>query len=134
MTIKSFAVLLMALAVGSLGTASAQITIPLPGSGGGIQIGPQQQRGPGEVFIKSATYGGNCGGVQPGNMTRELIDTCGGRQFCAYRVDYRVVGDPQRGCAKNFVVSFTCHQGEQDRWATLNPEASGQIVHLDCRR
>ncbi|HYC66518.1 MAG TPA: hypothetical protein VEC14_17440 [Reyranellaceae bacterium] len=129
---KRWIALLLLLAVGPLATASAQITI----GPGGIQIGPGQQQqhfGPGVIYVTAATYGANCG-ARRGNMTSELADTCGGRDYCVYRVNPRIIGDPAVGCGKDFHVSYTCRQGQQERWASAQPEASGQSVVLDCRR
>lgn len=124
--------ILLFLAIAPLATASAQITI----GPGGIQIGPQQQPrqpyGPAMIYVTAATYGSNCG-AQRGNMTQELADTCGGRTYCVYRVNPRLIGDPAVGCGKDFHVSYVCRQGENERWASLQPEASGQSVALDCR-
>ena len=129
---KRWLVLLLLLAVGPLATASAQITI----GPGGIQIGPgqqpQQHYGPGQIFVTAATYGSNCG-ARRGNLTQELANTCGGRSYCVYRVDPRVIGDPAFGCGKDFHVSYTCRQGQNERWASLQPEASGKSVAPDCR-
>ena len=88
MKARPLAILLM-VAAGSLATASAQINIPIPipGTGGTIQIGPQQNQdrgyggGVGSVIrILGATYGGNCG-AQGGNVTQDLSRNCEGRSL-----------------------------------------------------
>ena len=122
----------LVLMVASIATAAAQIIIPGPGPGG-ITIGPQMPAGPGSIYVTSATYGANCG-ARHGNATGELIENCGGRPYCNYRVDRRVVGDPRPGCAKDFRVSYVCRQGEPEHWAALYPEASGNTLFIDCRR
>ena len=129
--------------------AAAQITIPLPGSGGGgIQIGPQQeqqqqQRAPdqnrtygGSVSIRvlGAAYGRNCAGNVSTNVTDDLARQCQGRDYCVYRIDARQIGDPRPGCAKEYQARYMCRDGGNERYASANPEASGQSVVLDCRR
>ncbi len=129
--------------------AAAQITIPLPGSGGGgIQIGPQQeqqqqQRAPdqnrtygGSVSIRvlGAAYGRNCAGNVTTNVTDDLARQCQGRDYCVYRIDARQIGDPRPGCAKEYQARYMCRDGGNERYASANPEASGQSVVLDCRR
>jgi hypothetical protein len=128
--------------------AAAQITIPLPGSGGGIQIGPQpeqqqQQRAPdqnryygGSVSIRvlGAAYGRNCAGNVSTNVTDDLARQCQGRDYCVYRIDSRQIGDPRPGCPKEYQARYMCRDGGNERYASANPEASGQSIVLDCRR
>ena len=118
----------LVLAAGSIATAAAQITIPVPGTGGVIQI----PLGPVSIYVTGATYGSNCG-VNRGNLTRELIDSCGGRDTCVYQIDMSIIGDPQPGCPKDFHVSYFCREGSPERWASLPGEASGRSILLDCR-
>ena len=92
--------------------AAAQISIPVPGSGGSIQIGPQQdQRTPDQnryygaavsVRVLGAAYGGNCAGNVSTNVTNDLARQCQGRDYCVYRIDHRQLGDPRPGCAKDY--------------------------------
>ncbi len=123
--------------------AAAQITIPLPGSGGGIQIGPQpDQRNPdpnryyGGVSIRvlGAAYGRNCPGNVNTNVSDDLARQCQGRDYCVYRIDVRQLGDPRPGCAKDYQARYMCRDGGNERYASASPEASGQSVVLDCRR
>jgi len=129
--------------------AAAQITIPLPGSGGGgIQIGPQQeqqqqQRAPDQnrtyggslsIRVLGAAYGRNCAGNVSTNVTDDLARQCQGRDYCVYRIDARQIGDPRPGCAKEYQARYMCRDGGNERYASANPEASGQSVVLDCRR
>ena len=124
--------------------AAAQITIPLPGSGGGIQIGPQpDQRNPdqnryhgGAVSIRvlGAAYGRNCAGNVSTNVTGDLARQCQGRDYCVYRVDVRQIGDPRPGCAKDYHARYMCRDGGNERHASAGAEASGQSIVLDCRR
>jgi len=112
---KRWLATLVVLAVGPLATASAQ------------------RGGHSGIFVTTATYGGNCGAPR-GNATHGVINACGGRQYCVYRVDWRLIGDPRPGCGKDFHVGYICREGGRERGATLNPEASGHSVVLDCRR
>ena len=124
--------------------AAAQISIPVPGSGGSIQIGPQQdQRTPDQnryygaavsVRVLGAAYGGNCAGNVSTNVTNDLARQCQGRDYCVYRIDHRQLGDPRPGCAKDYQARYVCRDGGNERYASASPEASGQSVVLDCRR
>ncbi len=129
--------------------AAAQITIPMPGTGGSIQIGPQpDQRYPdqryqdqnryygGGVSIRGrgATSGRNCPGNVNTTGTNDLARQCQGRDYCVYRVDARQLGDPRPGCAKDYQARYMCRDGGNERYASANPEASGQSIVLDCRR
>jgi hypothetical protein len=126
--------------------AAAQITIPLPGSGGGIQIGPQQeqqQRVPDQnryqgggvsIRVLGAAYGSNCAGNVSTNVTNDLARQCQGRDYCVYRIDARQIGDPRPGCAKEYQARYMCRDGGNQRYASANAEASGQSIVLDCRR
>jgi hypothetical protein len=123
---------------------AAQISIPMPGTGGSIQIGPQQdQRNPNQdryygggvsVRVLSAVYGRNCAGQNNTNVTDDLARQCQGRDYCVYRIDHRQIGDPRPGCAKNYQARYICRDGGNERYVSANPEASGQSVVLDCRR
>ena len=57
----------------------AQIVI----SGEGITV-----QCPGQITVKAATYGGNCG-AEAGNKSGFVADECNGRQRCTYQIDYR---------------------------------------------
>ena len=126
--------MLLVLALGPLTTASAQIAVGADGDGGGVSIAQRDRyRGPSEIFVTTATYGGNCGAPR-GNASHGVINACGGRHYCVYKVDWRLIGDPRPGCGKDFHVGYTCREGEGERGVSLNPEASGHSVVLDCRR
>jgi len=115
----------------------AQISIPVPGTGGGsIQIGPQpDQRYGGAVSIRilGAVYGRNCAGQANTNFTDDLARQCQGRDYCVYRIDMRQLGDPRPGCAKDYQARYMCRDGGNERYASAGAEASGQSVVLDCR-
>ncbi|MPZ29666.1 MAG: hypothetical protein GEV13_01485 [Rhodospirillales bacterium] len=124
--------------------AAAQISIPVPGTGGSIQIGPQQdQRNPDQnryyggaasIRVLGAVYGRNCVGQTNTNVTNDLARQCQGRDYCVYRIDHRQLGDPRPGCAKDYQARYLCRDGGNERYASASPEASGQSVVLDCRR
>ena len=131
------------LAVGVL-PAAAQISIPVPGSGGSIQIGPQDQPryqnqnptygGSVSIRVLGAAYGGNCPGNVSTNVTGDLARQCQGRDHCVYRVDSRQIGDPRPGCPKDYRARYMCRDGGNERHASAGAEASGQSIVLDCRR
>ena len=124
--------------------AAAQISIPVPGSGGSIQIVPQQdQRNPDQNLyhgggvsfrVLGAVYGRNCPGNVNTNVTDDLARQCQGRDYCVYRIDHRQLGDPRPGCAKDYQARYVCRDGGNERYASASPEASGQSVVLDCLR
>ena len=141
MAARGLAVLLL---VACTASATAQINIPLPGTGGSIQIGPQQdQRYPDQnrsygaaasIRVLGAVYGRNCRAQFAVNVTDDLARHCQGRDYCLYHIDHRQLGDPSPGCAKDYQARYICREGDGERYASANPEASGQSVVLDCRR
>jgi hypothetical protein len=83
------------------------------------------------INVLSATYGANCG-ARDGNATRDFAAHCTGREDCRYAVDRKVLGDPARGCKKDFVADWSCGANEPHT-ATLAPEASaGSVLMLTC--
>jgi hypothetical protein len=125
--------------------AAAQISIPLPGTGGSIQINPQPDQryqdpnrpyyGPAmAIRVLGAVYGRNCRGQRGANVTDDLVRYCQGRDYCVYRIDYRQIGDPSPGCGKDYHARYICRDGDAERYASASAEASGQSVVLDCRR
>jgi hypothetical protein len=142
MKAKGLAILLV---VAGASTAMAQITIPMPGTGQSIQIGPQQQdpRYPDQnrfygsavsIRVLGAVYGRNCRAQFGNNVTDDLARQCHGRDYCIYRIDSRQIGDPSPGCAKDYYARYVCRDGDVERVAAAGAEASGQSVVLDCRR
>jgi peptidoglycan/LPS O-acetylase OafA/YrhL len=84
------------------------------------------------IVVQSATYGGNCG-APPGNATAKIQGTCDGRSDCSYVVDVEKLGDPARGCGKNFVVNFVCApQGKLSRVELPGEAGLKSIAHLTC--
>ena len=123
---------------------AAQISIPVPGTGGSIQIGPQQDQrtpeqdryhgGAGSIRVLGAAYGRNCAGNVTTNVTDDLARQCQGRDYCVYRIDHRQIGDPRPGCAKDYQARYICRDGGNERRVSASAEASGQSLVLDCRR
>jgi hypothetical protein len=99
--------------------------------GGDIFAGFQPMPAHGRLQVLSATYGGNCG-AGAGNATSAVNSSCGGRPgVCAYQIKVEELGDPSPGCAKDFVVVWTC--GGEARRATVPAEAGfGSTVRLTC--
>jgi hypothetical protein len=135
---RNLAVLLL---VACAWPASAQISIPVPGTGSTIQIGPQQDQrypnpsyGAASIRVLSAVYGRNCRTQAGANVTDDLVRACHGRDYCVYRIDFRQIGDPSPGCPKDYYARYLCRDGEAERYASASPEASGQSIVLDCRR
>jgi hypothetical protein len=92
-----------------------------------VQVGDDVARG---IRVISATYGLNCGAAA-GNETSVLRSACSG-QACSYTINYRVIGDPVPGCAKDFRVACHCADGSA-RSAYAAPEAGfGSVVSMSC--
>lgn len=92
---------------------------------------PPSQGSQDRIRIHSATYGRNCG-AQEGNVIPHIVQQCNGQAVCDYRIDYTVIGDPVRGCAKDYEVSYHCGDGVL-RSAYAAPEAGfGSVVRLQC--
>ena len=68
-----------------------------------------------------------------GNATPHLRQTCDGRGDCAYRIDYKVIGDPMYGCRKDYLAEWTCGADPRIHQAASPPEAGfGSVVSLSC--
>ncbi|MBW2731084.1 MAG: hypothetical protein JRH20_01755 [Deltaproteobacteria bacterium] len=90
--------------------------------------------GHGVIRVVSGTYGQNCG-ARHGNKTRHLRKACQGQRSCSYTIDYRVIGDPRRGCGKNYVAEWRCSGTTNLRRAVVAPEAGfRKRVVLTCGR
>jgi len=94
-------------------------------------FGLEEQRG-GHIKVIAATYGKNCG-VPYGNVTNHLAETCDGRATCEYFIDYRVIGDPAPGCAKDYFVEWECGGDPHRGVISIPPEAGvGTRIVLRC--
>ena len=94
---------------GYMGTATRGASIALAA---GLllagETGAAEQKRSG-IRILEATYGGNCAGVSKGNVTAFVAATCNNKNLCNYRIYYKDMGgDPAPGCAKAFILSYTC--------------------------
>ena len=68
-----------------------------------------------------------------GNATAHLHQACDGRAECAYRIDYKVIGDPAYGCQKDYVAEWTCGANPQIHQAVAPPEAGlGSVMAISC--
>jgi hypothetical protein len=84
------------------------------------------------ISVATATYGGNCGAAR-GNATPDLTSSCNGKNECAYPVLVDRIGDPAKGCGKDFVASYFCPSEAAMQRVILPPEAGfGKVAHLHC--
>ena len=83
------------------------------------------------IKILHATYGRNCG-IRGDNAVMNMRNSCDRRQNCDYRVSVRTLGDPAKGCRKDFEWQYQCEAGIQDsRSGYLNyREVDGVGGHL----
>jgi len=82
--------------------------------------------------VVSATYGGNCT-APAGNVTDDLKAKCEGKNVCEYVIDYRLLGDPKKGCAKDYQAKWTCAGSSEVHDASVPPEAGTlKVVRLAC--
>jgi hypothetical protein len=75
-------------------------------------------------------------------VTANLAAACNGRMNCNYQINYKVLGDPARGCAKTFIVYYrclpnpavhVCQVGAEAGWAGEGGRPN-YVCELDCRR
>ena len=84
----------------------------------------RDDRGVGHIKVIAATYGGNCGAPY-GNVTRHLAESCDGKAACEYVVDFRTLGDPAPGCAKDYFAEWQCGRDPERRTIGARHEAGG---------
>jgi hypothetical protein len=83
------------------------------------------------IHVDAASYGFNCG-APAGNVTRNF-GGCEGTTSCPVTVDWRYLGDPAPGCAKDFSIEYRCHGGASTRLRWLAGEAGwGSTTTLSC--
>src|SRR5580698_1883647 len=98
---------------------------------------------PNRIHVKVATYGNNCRSfrsatrltnrVETGNATRAVSMSCdGANTICPVAVDEVRLGDPAFGCAKDFMVTWTCGSNLSPQVIYVAPDASRQIVWIGC--
>jgi hypothetical protein len=94
-------------------------------------FGPEERRG-GRIRVIAATYGRNCG-VPYGNVTNHLAEVCNGKTVCEYIIDFRVIGDPAAGCAKDYVAEWQCGHDPERGVINVPPEAGASTrIVLRC--
>lgn len=99
------------------------------------------------IEILSATYGNNCsttdrnctGNDKPTNtsspcvfQTYNIKRKCEGKDVCSFTVDVNQIGDPARGCQKTFEVEYRCPNTKANIKHTVDKEANGQRITLNC--
>src|SRR5262245_22535512 len=86
------------------------------------------------IRVVSGSYGKNCG-EQYGNVTTHLANACNGRNPCAYTIETRLIGDPAKGCEKDYMAEWRCpNTGWRTFKASASPEAgNGKTVNLSCQ-
>ena len=94
-------------------------------------FGPDDRRG-GHIKVIAATYGTNCGAPY-GNVTNHLAEICDGKATCEYVIDFRVIGDPAGGCAKDYFAEWECGRDPERGTISVGPEAgTGTRIVLRC--
>ncbi len=90
------------------------------------------------IVVKQAAYGGNCLGkgrpnpeIKGMDPTAHVSAACNGAFVCIYKINRFAIGDPSLGCAKNYIVDYTCPGGVRTELQTA-PEATGKFVTLNC--
>lgn len=85
----------------------------------------------GPVDVIEATYGARCGSPRS-NATWSVVNQCDGLSNCAYRISTGTLGDPARGCDKDFDVRWACGtQGVLSQHVTQ--EANQHTITLACQ-
>jgi hypothetical protein len=93
---------------------------------------PQAAPTSGIVNIVSATYGGNCGAGFD-NVLSDVSNFCDGWGHCKYIISERTIGDPARGCDKDFKATYSCSNNPTfDIGVQAQKEANGRYVSFDC--
>lgn len=86
------------------------------------------------IAVVAGTYGGNCG-ASYGNKTEYLASACNNRTQCEYIIDYRVIGDPVFGCAKDYKAEWRCGNDATTHQTSASPEAGfNKKIALSCPR
>ncbi len=86
------------------------------------------------IDVVAGTYGKNCGAGN-GNKTDHLARACNDRKRCEYIIDYKVIGDPAVGCAKDYIALWRCGGDSTVHSTSASPEAGFQKqITLTCPR
>jgi hypothetical protein len=86
---------------------------------------------PPRIWVRQATYGGNCG-APTGNQTLALGAKVDGNTSYTYNISATNIGDPAPGCAKTYAVTYNCLRAGATKTATIAAEATGTSVTLSC--
>jgi hypothetical protein len=89
------------------------------------------EKGRGNLRIVSATYGLNCGAPR-GNVTKQMADFCNDTAICEYAINVNTLGDPRRGCPKDYQAEYQCGGFMPSRSASVPAEANGKVIRLQC--
>ena len=81
--------------------------------------------------VVGATYGGNCR-APANNAMADVGARCNGKKSCDYTVSYKVLGDPARGCRKDFQVKYYCGQSGPLQASAPGEAGYGTKVALIC--
>lgn len=122
---------LRALSAGSGDVADTPDSRPSAGMTSATQADSPTGSG-GTIKVVSGTYGANCKQAE-GNVTNHLAAACDGKGQCNYVIDFREIGDPAYGCAKNYVAKWRCGDDPRVHSVEAAPEAGvGGAVVLSC--
>ena len=84
------------------------------------------------ISVVAGSYGQNCGSPH-GNVTGHLASECNGRGKCDYIIDYKVIGDPATGCAKDYRAEWKCGDKPMVQSTSASREAGfGTKITLSC--
>jgi hypothetical protein len=97
--------------------AALALGLALAGCGGG-----GGGTGKSGISVVSGTYGASCGAAS-GNATSDLKTKCDGQDVCDYTIDAGILGDPKKGCAKDYEARWTCGGDSEVHIATVPGEA-----------
>jgi len=90
---------------------------------------------PEKISVKNVEYGANCdvAGTTEKWMNH-IKSACDGKINCDYKIDHNVIGDPAKGCSKDYTAYFRCGNEIRDRDIFAQREASGKTINLTCGR
>ena len=103
-----------------------------------IKMGCRKTSG---IHIVRATFGDNCRlklypfriyRVGKGNVSNDIRDKCEGKEYCKVMVNIRKLGNPAKGCKKDFNLSYFCSGDERSRSISLKSESLIQPVFVSC--
>ena len=98
----------------------------------GKRVSGRDDREAGHIRVIAATYGRNCG-ASYGNVTNHLAEICDGKATCEYVIDFRVIGDPATGCAKDYFAEWECGRDPERGVISASAEAGvGKRIVLRC--